>query len=292
VTSFAPQRPTDLEPLVPYRITGTPAELRGGLPQDLVDGYGSDLYLPLRSGRPTLIANFVSTLDGVVSYKTPEAAGGGEISGFFEPDRFVMALLRSIADYVLVGAGTIRADPRGRWVAASVHPPSAVATAAIRAELGLAPNPTTVVVTASGDIAAEHPGLSDSRIPVLVVTTARGRERLLAEQRLAPHVEVVALDGEHVDPTALLSLLGERGAQLVLCEGGPHLMGDLVGAHLLDELFMTVAPQLAGRTTGERRLALVEGRAFGTSEAPWAGLVDLRVCGSHLFTRYRFGGRK
>ena len=91
-------------------------------------------------------------------------------------------------------------------------------------------------------------------------------------------------------PTWLISELGRRGAQLVLSEGGPHLIGELIGASLLDELFLTVAPQLAGPSTGDDpRLALVEGTSFAPETAPWAELVDLRVAGSHLFTRYRFG---
>src|ERR1051326_3331512 len=89
---------------------------RGGLTAALRERYGSDLRIPLREDRPTVIANFVSTLDGVVSFQTPDAMGGGEISGFFEPDRFVMGLLRTLADAVLVGAGTLRAAPKHRWI--------------------------------------------------------------------------------------------------------------------------------------------------------------------------------
>lgn len=267
-----------------------PGRVRGGaLPASLRERYGGELAIPLVDGRPTVIANFVSTLDGIVSFGAA-GSGGGEVSGFFEPDRFVMALLRALADVVVVGAGTVRADPRARWISESVHPGSATDTAGLRAELGLAPHPTTVVVTNSGELDLGQAGLSDPRIPVLVVTTSAGRERLESGV-IAPHLEVVATGEEGVTPHALLALLAERGVELVLSEGGPHLLGQLVRARLLDELFLTIAPQLAGRDRDVDRLALIEGAAFGVDAAPWGVLVDLRVSGSHLFNRYRFGGQ-
>src|SRR3954451_6966542 len=253
--------------------------------------YDGDLCVPLVDGRPTVVANFVSTLDGVVTFDPDSGTGGGEVSGFFEPDRLVMALLRSIADFVVVGAGTVRADPRGRWIAASVHPATAVETAAVRARLGLTPQPTTVLVTASGEIPVAHPGLNDPTIPVLIVTTDRGGAHLASRGGLAPNVEIVVTPGERVAPNDLIDVVADRGAELVLCEGGPHVIGDLVGARLLDELFLTVAPQLAGRSSDVRRLALVEGIALDADAAAWAELSDVRVAGSHLFTRYRFGGK-
>jgi riboflavin biosynthesis pyrimidine reductase len=257
------------------------------LPAALHDRYDGDLVIPLVDGRPTVAVNFVTTLDGVVSFDPAAGQGGGAVSGYFEPDRFVMGLLRSVADAVMVGAGTMRSDKTGRWVAASVHPASAEDTARVRSDLSLAPNPTTVVVTASGRIPADHPGLSDPKIPAVVATTDAGRANL---GDLAPHVEVVSTAAESVDAAWLLGVFAERGAQLVLCEGGPHLIGSLAGARLIDELFLTVSPQLAGRDEASRRLALVEDHVFGVEDAPWAHLADVRVAGNHMFTRYRFGG--
>jgi riboflavin biosynthesis pyrimidine reductase len=261
------------------------------LPAGLRQRYGSDLVIPLAQGRPTVVANFVTTLDGVVAFDPRAGLGGSAVSGHFEPDRFVMGLLRAVSDGVLVGAGTVRSDSRGRWVAASVHPGSAADTAALRADLGLAPNPTTIVVSGSGDLDPGHPGLSDAQIPAVLVTSSRGLARL-STKSFGAHVELVAAGDDRVEPRQLIDVLRARGFQLVLCEGGPHLIGDLTGAQLLDELFLTTAPQLAGHERGDSRLSLVEGRAFSVDEAPWADLVDLRVAGNHLFSRYRFGGKK
>ncbi len=78
------------------------------LPPDLAALYGR-LQFPLHPGRPYVIGNFVSTLDGVVTLNAPGQSGGGPISGFNPHDHLVMGLLRAVADAVIVGAGTLRA---------------------------------------------------------------------------------------------------------------------------------------------------------------------------------------
>jgi riboflavin biosynthesis pyrimidine reductase len=278
---------TPLIPLIPAEPSA--ALSRGGLPASLAERYGSDLSIPIRLDRPTVVANFVSTLDGVVSYNVPDAAGGGEISGFFEPDRFVMGLLRSLADVVLIGAGTLRAAPRHRWIPAHVHRASAPAFAELRTRLGLRDQPLTALVTASGDVDLDHPGLSDPGIPVLIVTSQGGADAL-ARQSVPAHVEIASLGADEVEASSIVDLLARRGARLVLSEGGPHLLGQLLSADLVDELFLTSAPQIAGRSREQSRLALVEGVAYDIAHAPWFNLVDLRRSGDHLFSRYRTRG--
>ncbi|MGH2417736.1 MAG: dihydrofolate reductase family protein [Candidatus Limnocylindria bacterium] len=273
-----------LEPLIEAVRPSGP--VRGGaLPAALRDRYGGDLAVPLRVHRPTLISNFVSTIDGVTSYRTPEAAGGGEISGFFEPDRFVMGLLRALADVVLVGAGTLRADPDGAWTPRSVHPDSGRAYGALRLELGMRPDPITAVVTGSGSLDVRHPGLADPSVEVVMITTDVGAAAL-ARQRVPSHIDVRST-GDRIEASDVLQTLAFHGAELILCEGGPHLFGQLLAAGFVDELFLTVAPQLAGRSTATPRLSLVEGTAFDVADARWGRLADLRRAGDHLFARYR-----
>ena len=110
-----------------------PADVRGTrFPPDLRDRYDGELHVALRPDRPTVIANFVSTIDGVVAFDVDGSSGGGEVSGFFDPDRFVMGLLRAMADVVLVGAGTVRAAPTHVWTPRRVHKRSAESFAAWR----------------------------------------------------------------------------------------------------------------------------------------------------------------
>jgi riboflavin biosynthesis pyrimidine reductase len=261
--------------------------LRGlGMPTELERRYGRPLVVPLRPDRPTVIANFVSTLDGIVALGQGQLSGGGLISGFHEPDRFVMGLVRALADVIVVGAGTLRGSSGHGWTAERVHPESAAAFAAWRAEMGLAQHPTTVVVTGSGEIPIEHRGLNDPSIPVVIATTPRGAERL-RRAGLGQHVSIESVDAaENLDADALIAIGASRGARLILTEGGPHVLGEFVRGGLLDELFLTLAPQVVGRDASGR-LGLVEGLALPPADARWHELVSLRRSADHLFLRYR-----
>jgi riboflavin biosynthesis pyrimidine reductase len=283
---IAPPAAPPLTPLFAAQPSLGPA--REARHAELEARYGGVLAIPTRPDQPTVVSNFVSTLDGVASYQTPEGAGGGEISGFFEPDRFVMGLLRSLADVVLIGAGTLRAGAEERWTPDFIHPASSAAFAELRSGLGLRPQPATAVVSASGAVDFHHPGLAGSDVRVLVLTTDVGADAL-RRRGLPRHAKVLSL-GDAIRAVDLLDALAVRGAGVVLCEGGPHLIGSLLDAGRVDELFLTLAPQLAGRSAETPRLSLVEGTAFSVSRAPWARLVDLRHAGDHLFTRYRLHG--
>lgn len=283
---LAPASLVDLQSLVEPPAPDVP--MRGGaLPERLRARYGGDLRIALHTDRPAVIVNFVSTIDGVTSYQTDAAAGGGEVSGFFEPDRFVMGLLRALSDVVLIGAGTLRADDGGSWTPQTVHPESAVDFAALRSSLGLRRNPLTAVLSASGSVDLSHPGLSDPGVDVLIITTSGGAHRL-AGQDAPGHVEIHSTGDGPVEPQTVLGLLAERGAGLVLCEGGPRVLGEFLAARLVDELFLTIAPQLAGRSPLTPRLSLVEDMAFSVPDSRWARLAGLRRAGDHLFARYSF----
>ena len=267
-----------------------PVDIRGGLvPAALAVRFPGELSIPLVSARPTIVANFVSTIDGVVAPGASEpSAGGGEISGFSDADSYLMALLRALADVVILGAGTVRVGRRHVWTAAHIQPAFADALAAWRSELRLAPQPTTIVVTASGDLEATHAALNAPDVPVILATTRAGAERL-ARLPFAPNVRIETLGDEGRIPAgALLQVIRQTGARLALSEGGPHLFSELVRARLVDELFLTVAPQLAGRDDAIKRLALIEGTSFGEGQGRWASLASIRRAGDDVFLRYRF----
>jgi riboflavin biosynthesis pyrimidine reductase len=265
--------------------------VRGGLlPADLAARYGPRLEIPVHLDRPTLIANFVATIDGAVALDRVGATGGREISGSSEPDRFVMGLLRATADAVLVGAGTVRSSRTHAWTAAQVHPAAAAAYDRWRATLGLdAAVPTTVMISASGDLEPEQLGHAGPDFPLIIVTTSTGATRLASRVQAREGVEVaIVVDDGPIPAATLVDFLADRGFRLVLCEGGPTLFGELVEAGAIDELFLTVAPQLVGRSAEAERLGLVERTAFGPSSAPWGQLVSIRRAADHLFLRYGF----
>jgi riboflavin biosynthesis pyrimidine reductase len=151
--------------------------------------------------------------------------------------------------------------------------------------MGLAKRPTTVIVTGSGDIPVHHSGLTDPTVPVVIATTAAGAERV-RRAGVADHVSIEAVDpGGPITGSDLVALGTRLGARLILTEGGPHLLGQVVESQVLDELFLTMAPQIVGRGSSER-FGLVEGIALAPTEARWFELGSLRRSADHLFIRY------
>jgi riboflavin biosynthesis pyrimidine reductase len=281
-----------IEPVWTSPLADGAGPRRGGLlPPDLAARYPGELWVPLDEARPTIVANFVSSVDGVVALGRGEmSTGGGEISGNSEPDRFMMALLRSIADAVVVGAGTVRIGRNHEWTARKLQPGLAATFAAWRAGLGLAPQPTTFVVTASGELDFGHRGLSAPDVPVIVATTEIGARRL-ADAPLPANVSVAACDGgDRVTATAIREMLAANHLRLALCEGGPRLFSSLLAARHVDELFLTVAPQMLGRPAGAGRTGLTDGVDLLGTSGRWGRLASIRRAGDDLFPRYRREG--
>jgi riboflavin biosynthesis pyrimidine reductase len=202
-----------------------------------------------------------------------------------------MGLLRAAADAVLVGAGTVRASRTRAWTPGHVHPPSAGAYARWRQELSLAAAPTAVVVTATGDLNAREPTLARSDQPVIIATTDRGAARL-RELARRDRLEIVVLAGDGCVPVgSVLDLLHDRGFSLVLSEAGPRLFGELLEAGAVDELFLTIAPRVVGRSEHSPRLGLVEGIGFAPAIAPLGRLRGVMRSADHLFLRYELATR-
>jgi riboflavin biosynthesis pyrimidine reductase len=262
-------------------------ESRGGLVDELAQRYDGDLHIGLRPDRPTIVANFVETIDGVVAMTEDGQTGGGEVSGFSPTDRFVMGLLRALSDVVLVGASSIRTSRRAARTPGGVFPDAAAAFADLRSRLGLAPVPTTLVVTSSGDLDPTMPAFQERTAPIVIA----GPSERMAELRagaFGPNVTFEALRGSAATPDELVEIARGLGARVVTTEAGPRLFADLARAGLADELFLTLAPQLAGRDPAHPRLPLVDGEAFWPDSPRWARLTSVRSAGDHLFLRYRF----
>lgn len=258
------------------------------LPAELAALYGR-LIFPAQTDRPYVIANFVTSLDGVVSLSNSGITGGGEISGNNRHDHSVMGLLRSIADAVIVGAGTQRSAPRHLWTAAYIYPPLAGAYRQLRDSLGITEPPLTVIVTARGNINLTRPVFRSAETPVLIVTTANGAQRI-HEQSLPAHVQVRAIESNvRISARDVLEAVQHvRACRYILVEGGPQLMGDFFAGNSLDELFLTLSPQVVGRDETVERPGMVMDRRFAPEHPVWGRLSSVRRGGNHLFLRYSF----
>lgn len=190
-----------------------------------------------------------------------------------------MGLLRACADAVLLGAGTLRATPGHRWTPGHIFPDLAGSFARLRASLGRKPEPRLVVVTASGDLDIAHPAVADG---ATIVTTRAGAGVLRG--RLPGSCDLIVEEGGLALARVLATLRG-RGDDVVLTEGGPHLMGALIEEELLDEAFVTISPVVAGRD-GDERLGMVAGVELLPDRGMWSRLVSARRHGDFLFLRY------
>lgn len=261
----------------PFKVLAEDEDLpRWGVPDVLAELYGGAIGLD----EPSIVANFVQSVDGVVavpSLPRSHAILGDEAAA----DRFMLALLRACADAVLVGSGTLLSSPKGTWRIDRAYLPVADALAELRARRGRPEQPLVAVVTAGGSFDPAHPV---HEAGTLVLTTEGSAERLRAA--VPDATEVVAVnDGETVELTAAVEVLRERGCAVIVSEGGPTLFGELLASRLVDELFLTVSPLLAGRATGAR-LGLVEGVELLPDTRVSGRLRSVRTHGSHLFLRY------
>jgi riboflavin biosynthesis pyrimidine reductase len=259
------------------------------LPPKLARLYGC-LRMPLPRSRPHVFSNFAATLDGVVSLNAKGHASGADISGFSAQDRMVMGLLRAIADVVIIGAGTLGADRRHVWTAEAIFPELADAYRRLSEALGKRGAPLNVIVSGSGEIDLRLPVFVSGKVQALIITTTQGAKRL-RKQHAPNSVEIRAIrhNGSAIPASAILD--GVRrvsSGKLILVEGGPRLLGDFYAERLIDAQFLTLAPQVAGRDAGDRRLSLVMGKVFAPRDARWGTLVDVRRGSSHLFLRYSF----
>ena len=250
------------------------------IPHALTVFYGGDLGFD----EPCMYANFVASLDGVTALDTRRPSGS-DISGGSVADLCLMGLLRACAGAVLIGAGTLRAHRRHAWTAERVCPALAPEYAELRARLGRDPAPRLAVVSATGQL---DPDQAAIQAGALVLTTDTGAHRLRG--RLPASCTVVAL-GDGLDINRAVDAVRAEGHRAILTEGGAHLLGSIVAADLLDELFLTVSPMLAGRADGDGRPGLVAGVQLAPDMARWAELLSARRDQSLLFLRYRLRSR-
>lgn len=264
------------------------------LSQDLRIAYGGDLFFPEPTNElPYVFANFVTTLDGVVSFNVRGQSGGSAISGADKGDRFIMGLLRASADAVMVGASTVGAVSRaGLWTAEFAYPPAKELYMRYRLNVLNKPEyPLVVVVTGRGNVDLTRAIFRAPGIQVLVMTTERGKHNLAragSERLASTTVHAVRAANDRIDVARILEILGQQyGVEYLLHEGGPTLFGSFLSSGYIDDLFLTLAPQIAGRFGRHRRPGLTEGVGFTPATAPWLSLLSVKQARNHLYLHYR-----
>jgi riboflavin-specific deaminase-like protein len=260
------RRETESEPVVLRRLLppGDPVTVA-----EIVENLASHEPADAPAQRPYLVLNMVSTADGRASI----GGRSGPIGN--RADRELFHGLRSVVDAVMAGAGTVRAERYGRIVPDESRRRARLAR-------GLSAEPLACIVSGRLELPADLPLLAEpaARVAILTQSAASIPEH-------AAHVDYIrtAREGTLDLETALAELHERFAVRTLLCEGGPHLNAQLLAAGLVDELFLCVAPLLAGGdpVAGET-LRILAGIDL---DPP----VELRLIGalesdSHLFLRY------
>jgi riboflavin biosynthesis pyrimidine reductase len=257
-------------PLAGPEFEVVPGVAAGPLPpavEQLAALYGNG-HWRATAGRPWLRANMIASTDGAAEL-------GGRSGGLGGPgDRMVFAVLRSLADVILVGAGTARAehyrpaDTAGVW-------------SGLRA--GRMPAPAIAVVSNSLDLDGARllTGAPAHARPIVITTAAAPASRAAA---LADRARLIVAGQRQVDVGAAVAALAGLGHRHILAEGGPHLLGELAEAGLLDELCLTTSPVLAAGSAG--RIVASRRRAPGSEPATRLRLAHVLADADFLFSRY------
>jgi 5-amino-6-(5-phosphoribosylamino)uracil reductase len=205
--------------LIPDPAVVTSTELLAGLHFD--DRAGDQ--------RPYTAVNFVATADGRAAFQGRSVPLGDDA------DREIFLGLREHVDAVFAGTRTLRIERYGRMVSSAERRER-------RAQAGRRPEPLACVVTLSGEVPVEIPLFREPNAQIVIFSP---RDPDLSG--CAAQVEVVRLDrGELTLTTVLRRLRADFGVRSLLCEGGPTVFGALLQERVVDELFLTLAPKLAG----------------------------------------------
>lgn len=228
-----------------------------------------DYWLAREYGYPSrswVRANMVASLDGASAWKSRSAGLSGRT------DQILLAVLRALADVILVGAETARREGYGP---ADAHPNLASA----RLAAGRPATPPIAVVSQRLELAD---GLLDRQAPPgsqTLVITSRGAppagRRSLEERGL----EVIEAGEDEVDVREALRILGARGMTAVLSEGGPRVLAQLQRHGLLDELCLSIAPRMVAGDASR----IVNGTGEELTELRLTALLE---ADGFLFTRY------
>ncbi|MCL4498664.1 MAG: dihydrofolate reductase family protein, partial [Chloroflexi bacterium] len=173
------------------------------------------------------------------------------------------------------------------WTAEYVYPPFAPAYQKLRKDWGRSTPPLNVIVTASGNLELDRPVFQSASVPTLIVTTDPGYTRL-TKQAIPTSTQAISVgDTKTISAQSILEAIRDAArSNVILVEGGPRLFGGFLAEQVVDELFLTLAPQIAGRDDLVQRPGLVSGKRFAPEHPLWGQLVSLKRSESHLFLRY------
>lgn len=266
---------------------GTPS-----LPAEFRHIYPGDWQIPRIKGRPYVYTDFALSRDGRITYKEEGYVGGSDITQNNRGDWWFMAFLRTRADAIMNGIGTVTLEVGTLWSAEDLYPEDAAAFAELRRYYGHTKPPILTILSHDGRLNFDAASLQRDDMHVVLATTTQGAayaRQFEVEARLDIH----DLGTKWADLQRTVDMLySDYGVRHLLSEGGSTVQAGLLNAGLIDEEFVTWCPSFVGRSAQKFRPSYTEGVAWHPTTAPYSKPISLHRQGDLLYlrTRCRYGG--
>ncbi|MEM9777494.1 MAG: dihydrofolate reductase family protein [Chloroflexota bacterium] len=257
------------------------------LPPEYLSLYPGDWQIPEINGRPYVYTDFAISRDGRITYKEEGYVGGADITQNNRPDLWFMAFLRTRADAIMNGYGTITLEIEQDWTAENLFPDEAASFKALRRHFGYTKPPIVVILSHDGRINFEGIALQQPDLHVVLATSNDGADH--AKNFSVPAtVDVHGMGENGADLQRTVDMLySDYGVRNLLSEGGSTVQAGLLAAKLIDEEFVTWCPSFVGRSDAKFRPSYTEGVAWHPTEAPYSRPLSLHRNGDLLYLRTR-----
>ena len=262
--------------------TGEPA-----LPPEFLELYPGDWQIPEIQDRPYIYSDFAISRDGRITYREEGYVGGSDITQSNRADLWFMAFLRTRADGIMNGYGTVNLDYDELWTAAALFPDDAPAFQELRDYFGHTKPPILIILSHDGRIDFEGATLQLPDMHVVLATSEEG-SAYARDFSVPAKLDVHGMGAHGADLQRTVDMLySDYGVRNLLTEGGSTVQAGLLQAGLLDEEFVTWCPSFVGQTEQKRRPSYTEGVAFHPTNTPYSKPICLQKSGDLLYLRSR-----
>lgn len=255
------------------------------LPPEYLDLYPGDWQIPELEGRPYLYTDFAISRDGRITYQEEGYIGGADITRNDRADLWFMAFLRTRADAVMNGYGTVTLEIEQDWTAQNLFPDEAESFKALRRHFGHTKPPLLVILSHDGRINFDGAALQQPNLHVVLATSNEGTA-YARDFTVPATVDVHGLGDQGADLQRTVDMLySDYGVRNLLSEGGSTVQAGLLAAGLVDEEFVTWCPSFVGRSDAKFRPSYTEGVAWHPTNAPTSKPISLHRNGDLLYLR-------
>ena len=259
------------------------------LPPEWLALYPGDWQIPQIDGRPYIYTDFAISRDGRITYKEEGYVGGSDITQTNTADWWFMAFLRTRADAIMNGYGTVTLETGTLWTAEDLYPADATAFKGLRTHFGHTKPPILVILSHDGRINFEAASMQLTDMHVVLATSTAGAAHAREHAAdVVAQLDIHALGVEMADLQRTVDMLySDYGVRNLLSEGGSTVQAGLFAAGLIDEEFVTWCPSVVGQSEAKRRPSYTEGVAWHPTTAPYSKPVALHRNGDLLYLRTR-----